>query len=153
MSKLPFVLPESCQSGDCGHSFNLHLKLYGSPDFNPEPPTRIPSTYGRTREEARELYEKAKGDYIDPPLIKIPKSKLPKDLSKYYPEYDPYLPMFGTPLAPWHRYFAWRPVDTDDRGIRWLCVVWRRRIVKKAHLIGGPDFWWQYAVDIQQGRY
>jgi hypothetical protein len=52
--------------------------------------------------------------------------------------------MFGDPVAPWHRWFAWWPVDTFDRGWRWLCVVERRRIQKHWHLDGPDARWWQY---------
>lgn len=30
--------------------------------------------------------------------------------------------------GPTHRWFAWRPVNTDDRGWRWLRLVWRQRV-------------------------
>lgn len=30
-------------------------------------------------------------------------------------------------FGPEHLWFAWRPVDTEDRGWRWLTYVWRRR--------------------------
>lgn len=33
-------------------------------------------------------------------------------------------PLFGTPVGPWFRWFAWRPVMTADRGWRWLIFVW-----------------------------
>ena len=59
-------------------------------------------------------------------------------------------PMFGSPVAPWHRWFAWRPVDTADRGYVWLRVIWRRRIQKKLHLDGPIDLWWQYAVEAER---
>lgn len=59
-----------------------------------------------------------------------------------------YMPLFGRPVAPWHRWFAWRPVDTVDRGWRWLRVVNRRRVQKLVSLPGGFDFWFQYAVDV-----
>lgn len=62
---------------------------------------------------------------------------------------DSYAPMFGSPVAPWHRWFAWRPVDTVNQGIRWMTLIHRRRIQKYHHLNGGPDFWFQYAVSIQ----
>jgi hypothetical protein len=29
-------------------------------------------------------------------------------------------PMFGYPVADWHRIFAWLPVDTYDQGWKWL---------------------------------
>lgn len=57
---------------------------------------------------------------------------------------DDALPTFGYPVAPWHRKFAWRPVDTYDQGWKWLCVIERRRIHKNNHLDGGDYRWWQY---------
>ena len=62
---------------------------------------------------------------------------------------DEFAPQFGTPVAGWFRWFAWRPVNTVDRGWRWLRVVNCRRIQRKQHLTGGADFWFQYAVAIQ----
>jgi hypothetical protein len=55
-------------------------------------------------------------------------------------------PMFGEPITGWYRWFAWHPVETADRGWRWLLPVWRRRIEKHAHLDGGGDRWFQHAV-------
>lgn len=34
-----------------------------------------------------------------------------------------------TTYGPTHRWFAWRPVNTKDRGWRWLRFVWRYRVV------------------------
>jgi hypothetical protein len=65
---------------------------------------------------------------------------------------DPYAPRFGTAFTPWHRWFAWRPTETVDRGWVWLRVVWRRRIHKHTYLDGGGDFWFQTAVDTQEGK-
>jgi hypothetical protein len=62
-----------------------------------------------------------------------------------------YKPWFGSPISPWFRWFAWRPVETVDRGWRWLVVVNRRRIQKNPYLDGGSDFWNQYAVQIKRG--
>lgn len=47
--------------------------------------------------------------------------------------------------GPVHRWFAWRPVNTDDRGWRWLRLVWRRRyyIDPPEHL---PIRGWEYNV-------
>ena len=45
-------------------------------------------------------------------------------------ERDLYAPMFGRPVSEWHRWFDWHPVDTVDRGWRWLVVVNRRRVHK-----------------------
>lgn len=63
-----------------------------------------------------------------------------------------YLPRFGRPVAPWHPWFAWRPVETVDRGWRWLRIVNRRRIQKLYYLDGPIDFWWQYAADVKGAR-
>ena len=62
---------------------------------------------------------------------------------------DRYEPSFGDAVAGWHRWFAWRPVETVDRGAVWLRVVNRRRIQKHHFLHGGADFWFQHAVDIK----
>lgn len=50
-------------------------------------------------------------------------------------------PMFGMPVGPWFRWFAWHPTKTVDRGWRWLRPVWRRRYQTKPHL-DGPTMWW-----------
>lgn len=57
-------------------------------------------------------------------------------------------PRFGEPLTYWYRWFAWHPVETADRGWRWLSLVWRRRIEKYDHLDGGPDRWFQHAARV-----
>ena len=62
---------------------------------------------------------------------------------------DELAPRFGTPVAGWLRWFAWRPVETVDRGWCWLRLVNCRRIQINPCLNGGADFWFQYAVDIQ----
>ena len=60
-----------------------------------------------------------------------------------------YKPQFGFPVCDWFEYFAWRPVYTEDRGWRWLKTVYKRRIAKNHDLpCGGPDFWFQYAVQL-----
>lgn len=53
-------------------------------------------------------------------------------------------PMFGDPIADWHHWFAWRPVDTYDQGWKWLRFIFRRRIQKHWYLDGGDCRWWQY---------
>jgi len=54
-------------------------------------------------------------------------------------------PRFGSSVADWHSKFAWLPINTYDRGWKWLCFVERRRIQKHYYLDGGgADFWWQY---------
>lgn len=65
---------------------------------------------------------------------------------------DPYEPAFGRVITPWWRWFAWRPINTVDRGTVWLRLVWRRRIHKHQYLEGGSDFWFQHAVDRQEKR-
>lgn len=61
---------------------------------------------------------------------------------------DKYLPLFGRPVAPWHKWFAWYPVDTVDRGRVWLRVVNRRKVQKYLSLPGPTDQWFQYAVSL-----
>lgn len=53
-------------------------------------------------------------------------------------------PLFGDPIGPWHRVFAWWPIRTFDQCIVWLKWVERRCIQKHQYLDGGADFWWQY---------
>jgi hypothetical protein len=60
---------------------------------------------------------------------------------------DCWAPRFGYPVTDWYRWYAWHPVETVDRGWRWLRPVWRRRIAKYPQLDGGPDFWWQTSVE------
>lgn len=55
-------------------------------------------------------------------------------------------PMFYDPVGPWHRWFAWRPVDTVTHGWRWFRVVERRRIQSKMYLPGPVDQGWQYRI-------
>lgn len=55
-------------------------------------------------------------------------------------------PAFGDPVGPWHRWFAWRPVRTVDRGLRWLRPLWRRRYQTKGHLPGPTYHWFHHAV-------
>lgn len=63
-------------------------------------------------------------------------------------ERDGATPMFGYPVAPWHRKFAFVPVDTFDEGWKWLCFVERRRIQKHWYLGGGDLQWWQYRASV-----
>lgn len=57
---------------------------------------------------------------------------------------DPAKPLFGFPVADWHRWFAWRPVTTYDGRVIWLHTVERRLIQKRDWLNSGPDHWWQH---------
>jgi hypothetical protein len=59
---------------------------------------------------------------------------------------DNFLPRFGRPITKWWNWFAWRPVNTVDRGWVWLRVVKRRRIAKLPFLDGGADLWFQHVV-------
>lgn len=63
---------------------------------------------------------------------------------------DRFSPRFGSPVSDWYRWFAWRPVETVDRGKQWLRIVNRRRIHKYHFLDGGADFWFQHAVKIER---
>lgn len=46
-----------------------------------------------------------------------------------------------TRYLPWFRWFAWRPVDTDDRGWVWLRMVWKRREIHAPDGIGAFRTW------------
>lgn len=67
------------------------------------------------------------------------------------PDHDPYAPMFADPVGPWHRWFAWRPVSTIDRGLVWLRFVWCRRVQSHAYLDGPTWRGWQRVVDAHRG--
>ena len=58
---------------------------------------------------------------------------------------DRYIPMFGTPITPWSRTFAYVPRWTPDAGWVWLRPVWKRKCAVK-FCLGGSSvaFWWQY---------
>jgi len=63
---------------------------------------------------------------------------------------EQYKPMFGEPVSDWYRWFAWRPVETVDRGWQWMRPVWKRRIYRHAYLFRGPEFWFQHAVQVNR---
>lgn len=53
-------------------------------------------------------------------------------------------PLYGFPIGPWIRSFAWFRVWTYDAGYVWLVPVYKRHIQKHAFLGGGSEHWWQY---------
>ena len=58
-----------------------------------------------------------------------------------------YEPKFSFVVADWHRWFAWKPVYTVDRGMRWLIFVWKRPCQVRDHIYkDGGNIWWQYVV-------
>jgi len=57
----------------------------------------------------------------------------------------PLMPLFGEPLGPWCKWFAWRPVKLTDGGFVWFRWVARRRIEGHNNLSPHPGNWWQYA--------
>lgn len=61
-------------------------------------------------------------------------------MSKY--EYNP---TFGRPISPWVKWFAWRPVKTEDYGLVWLRKVYKRRCQTHDYLSAPMMQWWQYA--------
>lgn len=61
------------------------------------------------------------------------------------PSNNDFKPVFGFPLANWHTWFAWYPVDTIDYGHVWLRRVWRRKCQSKV-MLGPTVTWFQYAV-------
>lgn len=62
---------------------------------------------------------------------------------------DKWKPLFGDPVAPWHKWFAWHPVDTIDYGWVWLRKVNRRRCQIKTFLPGGGVRWWQHVMETE----
>jgi hypothetical protein len=58
-------------------------------------------------------------------------------------------PMFGRAHGDWYRWFAWRPVQTLDRGLVWLRPVWRRRVYKKEYLPGPAYSYFQNLVELK----
>ena len=56
-----------------------------------------------------------------------------------------YQPRFADPISPWVKWFAWRPVNTEDYGWQWLKSVYKRRCQTKDYLDGPTMRWWQYA--------
>jgi hypothetical protein len=57
-----------------------------------------------------------------------------------------YQPRFAAPVGPWFRWYAWRPVRTEDRGWRWLRFVWRRRCQSHDYLDGPTVSFFQAVV-------
>lgn len=49
-------------------------------------------------------------------------------------------------VGPWHRWFAWRPVNTVTHGWKWWRRVERRRVQSGLHLPGLIDQCWQYRI-------
>lgn len=47
--------------------------------------------------------------------------------------------------GPYHRWFAWRPVDTLWHGWKWLCFVQRRRQFTSSDC-EGSSLRWEYIV-------
>lgn len=44
-------------------------------------------------------------------------------------------------VGPWHRWFAWRPVRTEEHGWRWLRIVERAKFYPP-DAPGAPSPWW-----------
>jgi len=55
--------------------------------------------------------------------------------------------MFGDPIAPWHLWFAWRPVKTWDGRWCWFSVTKRRMIQSHDYLSGPSMRWWEYEIE------
>ena len=52
--------------------------------------------------------------------------------------------LFYGPVGPWHRWFAWRPVNTITHGWVWLRTIERQRVQTKLNLPGPIDQRWDY---------
>lgn len=61
-------------------------------------------------------------------------------------------PLWGDAIGPYHRWFAWRPVETWNCGWRWLRFVYRRRCQTKPYLDGPMLQWWQYMLPREQQK-
>lgn len=48
-----------------------------------------------------------------------------------------------TRYVPWHRWFAWHPVNTQQHGWRWLRTV-ERALHYPLDVPFAPDPYWQY---------
>lgn len=57
---------------------------------------------------------------------------------------DDMKPRFAEPIADWYRYFAWKPIETLDRGRRWLWVVYKRKCQPHSYLSGPQTPFFQY---------
>lgn len=57
---------------------------------------------------------------------------------------DDMQPRFGEPISNWYKYFAWKPVETLDRGWRWLWVVYKRKCQPHIYLSGPATSFFQY---------
>lgn len=57
------------------------------------------------------------------------------------------VPMFGTPIGPWHEWFAWKPVRSFDGRFLFLQKIMRRRCQLHEYLdqSAGSRTWWQFA--------
>ncbi len=54
-------------------------------------------------------------------------------------------PFYGDVVGPYHRWFAWHPVNTWNCGWQWLRMVYRRRVQLKDYLPpSAHPWWWQY---------
>ncbi|MGJ4084341.1 hypothetical protein [Corynebacterium macclintockiae] len=49
-----------------------------------------------------------------------------------------------TSTGPWHRWFAWRPVRTEQHGWRWLRTVERRQLTGPTFSPMDSPYLWKY---------
>ena len=54
--------------------------------------------------------------------------------------------------TPWHEWFAWRPVFTDDRGWVWLRRIWRRHVPPRDVLLPGMSVGWTWDYSVVDPR-
>lgn len=47
-------------------------------------------------------------------------------------------------IGPWHRWFAWHPVETEQHGWRWLCTVERQKITGPTFSPYDKPYMWKY---------
>ena len=54
---------------------------------------------------------------------------------------------FADPIAKEYKWFAWYPVTTADRGIRWRVPVYKRKYVMHSYLNAPIDTLFVYSVE------
>lgn len=55
--------------------------------------------------------------------------------------------VFADPVADEYRWFAWYPVSTTDRGLRWMQFVYKRKYCPHDYLPGALGTFFMYSVE------
>lgn len=54
---------------------------------------------------------------------------------------------YSDPIADEYRWFAWYPVSTADKGIRWLQFVYKRKYRLRQEVYPDADAFFMYSVE------